>query len=149
MQTAFCRDIHNSNNNHVSLTAPILSLKTATDTKCKWARYKKLNFNNKLEKLVLIAYGLKTKLLRFLSFSVFLDCSKQSLKLFYYRPSICSLQVITKTKCHMQAGEIIFNSWLNPPEVKILVAKFEFGGNSGMNLEGYCHEVEFTPNLKL
>jgi hypothetical protein len=35
------------------------------------------------------------------------------------------------------------------PESKFLVTKFEFGGSFDMSLEGDCHKVEVTPNLKL
>jgi hypothetical protein len=35
------------------------------------------------------------------------------------------------------------------PEGKFLVTKFEFGGSFGMSLDGDCHEIEVTPNLKL
>ena len=35
------------------------------------------------------------------------------------------------------------------PEGKFLVIKFEFGGSSGMSLEGDCYESEVTPNLEL
>jgi hypothetical protein len=31
----------------------------------------------------------------------------------------------------------------------MFVTKFEFGGSFGMSLDGDCHEVEVTPNLKL
>jgi hypothetical protein len=37
--------------------------------------------------------------------------------------------------------------FLNTPEGKFLVTKFEFGGSFGMSLEGDCHEVEVRPNL--
>jgi hypothetical protein len=32
---------------------------------------------------------------------------------------------------------------------KFLVTKIEFGGSFGMNLEGYCHKLEVTPDLEL
>jgi hypothetical protein len=35
------------------------------------------------------------------------------------------------------------------PEGKVLVINFEFGGSFVMCLEGDCHDVEFSPNLKL
>jgi hypothetical protein len=35
------------------------------------------------------------------------------------------------------------------PEGKFLITKFEFGGSFGMRLEGDCHEVKVTLNLKL
>jgi hypothetical protein len=34
-------------------------------------------------------------------------------------------------------------------EGKYLVTKFDFGGSFGRSLEGDCHEIEVTPNLKL
>jgi hypothetical protein len=34
-------------------------------------------------------------------------------------------------------------------EGKFLVTKFEFWREFGKSLEGRCHEVDFTPNLKL
>jgi hypothetical protein len=38
---------------------------------------------------------------------------------------------------------------LKKAEGKFLVPKFVFGGSFGMSLEGACHEIEVTPNLKL